>query len=73
LKIALSEINTYFGGVKHIVHTAAVVNDATIAATNAAGFENVLRPKVIGSWNLHVASQELNLTLESFALFSSTK
>jgi KR domain len=41
-----------------------------IAATNA---ENVLRLKVIGSWNLHVASQELNLALESFVLFSSTK
>ena len=73
LKIALSDINTQFGGVKNIVHTAAVVNDATIAATNAAGFENVLRPKVIGSWNLHVASQELNLALDSFVLFSSTK
>ena len=28
------------------------------------GFENVLRPKIIGSWNLHVTSQELNLALE---------
>ena len=35
-----------FSGVKNIVHTAAMVNDATIAATNAAGFENVLHPKV---------------------------
>jgi len=50
LKIALRDINTQFSGVKNIVHTAAVVNDATIASTNAAGFENVLRPKVIGSW-----------------------
>ena len=73
LKFALSEINTQFGGVKNIVHTAAVVNDATIVSTNVAGFENVLRPKVIGSWNLHIASQDLNLTLESFVLFSSTK
>ncbi|KAF8811343.1 ketoacyl-synt-domain-containing protein [Phlegmacium glaucopus] len=72
LKIALSDVNSEFGAVKNIVHTAAVVNDATIAATNAAGFENVLRPKVIGSWNLHIASQELNLALESFVLFSST-
>lgn len=73
MKIALSDINGQFGGVKNIVHTAAVVNDATIAATNAAGFENVLRPKVIGSWNLHIASKDLDLALESFVLFSSTK
>ena len=38
----LSDINIQYAGVKNIVHTA-VVNDATIAATNAAGFENVLR------------------------------
>ncbi|KAF8151526.1 hypothetical protein B0H34DRAFT_132545 [Crassisporium funariophilum] len=72
LKTALADINTQYGGVKNIVHTAAVVNDATISSTNAAGFEDVLRPKVIGSWNLHTASQELKLALESFVLFSST-
>jgi KR domain len=70
LELALSDINMQFGGVKNIVHTAAVVNDAS---TSVAGFENVLRPKVIGSWNLHIASQDLNLALESFVLFSSTK
>ena len=44
LKLALSDTNMHFGGVMNIVHTAAVVNDATIASTNVAGFENVLRP-----------------------------
>lgn len=73
LKFALNDINTQLGGVKNIVYTAAVVNDATIASTSVAGFENVLRPKVIGSWNPHITCQDLNLALESFVLFSSTK
>ena len=72
LKLALSDINMQFGRVKNIVHTAAVINDAS---TSVAGFENVVHPKVIqvGSWNLHVASQNLNFALELFVLFSSTK
>jgi hypothetical protein len=73
LKFALSDINPQFGGVKNIVHTAAMVNNATIASTIVAGFENVIRPKVIGSWNLHITSQDLNLALKSFILFSITK
>lgn len=73
LKTALAEINASAGGIKNIIHTAAVVNDATISAAKLSDFEAVLRPKVLGSWNLHQASQELNLALESFVLCSSTK
>ena len=63
LRFALGNINAQFGVVENIVHTSAVVNDATITSTYVAGFEHVLRPKTIGSWNLH-ASQDLNLRLE---------
>jgi hypothetical protein len=42
-----------FGGVKNIVHTAAVVNDATIAAINAAGFRK--RPSSQSDWLLEPA------------------
>jgi len=73
VKAALAHIDSTFGGVKHIIHTAAVVNDAMISATTAASFEAVLRPKIQGSWNLHIASQELGLALDSFVLCSSTK
>ncbi|KDR66936.1 hypothetical protein GALMADRAFT_232327 [Galerina marginata CBS 339.88] len=72
LKNALADINHVHGGIKNIVHTAAVVNDSTIKSTNPTAFSDVLRPKVIGSWNLHIASQELKLALDSFVLFSST-
>lgn len=73
LKKALANINVTHGGIKNIIHTAAVVADSTIVATKSSDFEAVLRPKVTGSWNLHIASQELNLPLESFVLCSSTK
>ncbi|PPQ99823.1 hypothetical protein CVT24_009617 [Panaeolus cyanescens] len=71
LKQTLAEVKRAYG-VNHIIHTAAVVNDSTIAATKPSDFEAVLRPKVVGSWNLHVVSQDLNLALDSFVLFSST-
>ena len=73
LKKALADINATHGGIKNIIHTAAVVTDSTIVATKPSDFEAVLLPKVTGSWNLHVASQELNLALQSFVLLSSTK
>jgi len=73
LKGALADINHVYGGIKNIIHTAAVVNDGLIRSIDTATYESVLRPKVLGSWNLHVASQELNLALDSFVLFSSTK
>ncbi|KAF8196525.1 KR domain-containing protein [Pholiota molesta] len=72
LKNALADINRIQGRINNIIHTAAVVTDSTIAATKPTDFEAVLRPKVVGSWNLHVVSQELNLNLESFVLCSST-
>ncbi|PPQ84949.1 hypothetical protein CVT25_004462 [Psilocybe cyanescens] len=72
LKKALANINYVHGGIKNIIHAAAVVHDSTIKSTNSSAFEDVLRPKVVGSWNLHIASQELNLALDSFVLCSST-
>ena len=73
LKGALADINHVYGGIKNIIHTAAVVKDGLIRSIDTATYESVLCPKVLGSWNLHVASQELNLALDSFVLFSSTK
>ncbi|KAF8900861.1 hypothetical protein CPB84DRAFT_1778561 [Gymnopilus junonius] len=72
LKKTLTDINIAYGGIKNIIHTAAVVKDYTIKATNPSSFTDVLRPKVVGSWNLHAASQELDLALDSFVLCSST-
>jgi len=48
-----------------------VVSDATIQTVTDESFELVLRPKVIGAWNLHTITEELKLPLKSFVLLSS--
>ncbi|WP_025353457.1 type I polyketide synthase [Nocardia nova] len=52
-----------------VVHTAGVVDDATVAALTPAQLDTVLRPKVDGALHLHelTAGQDLSL----FVLFSS--
>ena len=70
---ALKGIQLEFGPIKHIIHTAAVVRDAAIPNMSPAAFDEVLRPKVLGAWNLHVAAQSLDLALDSFVVLSSTK
>jgi NAD(P)-dependent dehydrogenase (short-subunit alcohol dehydrogenase family)/acyl carrier protein len=57
--------------VKGIVHAAGVVHDARIAEMTADQLDAVMRPKVLGAWNLHVASLRHRLPLDHFVLFSS--
>jgi acyl transferase domain-containing protein/NADP-dependent 3-hydroxy acid dehydrogenase YdfG/acyl carrier protein len=52
-----------------VMHTAAVLDDAPLLELDAERFERVFAAKVRGAWNLHHATQHLNL--EHFILFSS--
>jgi NAD(P)-dependent dehydrogenase (short-subunit alcohol dehydrogenase family)/acyl carrier protein len=52
-----------------IVHAAGVLKDRSIAQQSWDDFEAVLPPKVRGSWNLHLATQDR--LLDFFVLFSS--
>ncbi|WP_116244244.1 type I polyketide synthase [Nocardiopsis sp. FIRDI 009] len=52
-----------------VVHAAGVVDDATAARLDPPTLERVLRPKVDGAWNLHLATADLDL--DAFVLFSS--
>ncbi len=72
VKFAFADVN-HKQGVKHIIHAASVVADSPIDSFSIAAYEQILRPKVLGSWNLHVVSQELGLHLDSFVLLSSVK
>ncbi|MDE2881297.1 MAG: SDR family NAD(P)-dependent oxidoreductase [Acidobacteriota bacterium] len=54
------------GGVFHCV---GVLADAALANQDWAGFERVLGSKALGAWELHRATEELELDL--FVLFSS--
>ncbi|MHA3024315.1 type I polyketide synthase [Mycobacterium sp. BMJ-28] len=53
-----------------LVHTAGVVDDELLVRMDAAKFEKVLRPKIIGGWLLHRMFADADL--DFFALFSST-
>ncbi|MFI9522068.1 type I polyketide synthase [Streptomyces narbonensis] len=52
-----------------VVHTAGVVDDATVEALTPDRLDAVLRPKVDAAWNLHELTKDLGL--DAFVLFSS--
>ena len=54
---------------KGIFHTAMVLEDRLLVDLDRGTLDRVLRPKVLGGWNLHHESR--GLTLDHFVLFSS--
>lgn len=57
--------------VKGILHVAGVVQDVRIADMTRDQLAAVMRPKVLGAWNLHACSVQHRLPLDYFVLFSS--
>ncbi|MFC4515447.1 type I polyketide synthase [Streptomyces ehimensis] len=53
-----------------VVHTAGVLDDATVAALTEEQLETVMRPKVDAAWHLHELTKDI-ATLSAFVLFSS--
>ncbi|WP_243653210.1 type I polyketide synthase [Pseudonocardia endophytica] len=52
-----------------VVHTAGVLDDATIGSLSAEAVHTVLRPKADAAWHLHEATRELPLA--AFVAYSS--
>ncbi|MDX8030222.1 SDR family NAD(P)-dependent oxidoreductase [Lentzea sp. BCCO 10_0856] len=50
-----------------VIHTAGVLDDGVIGSLTPERLDTVLRPKVDGAWNLHVATKNL----KAFVLYSS--
>ncbi len=69
LQRVLREINNSEFPLKGVVHAAMVLDDCTVKNMTMDSLNKVLRPKILGAWNLH------NLTLEQkldfFVLYSS--
>ena len=52
-----------------VIHGAMVLDDRFIADLDQASFSKVMDPKVLGAWNLHLATRDL--PLDHFICFSS--
>ena len=65
----LSHIEAQVGPLRGIFHCAGVVADSLISQQDWRRFDEVLSPKVAGTWNLHILTR--NLPLDFFIIFSS--
>ena len=66
---AIDQITRDLPPLKGIVHAAMVLDDTFIHELDNARFNSVLQPKMLGGWNLHVATA--GLQLDHFISFSS--
>lgn len=69
LQAALEKIDTTMPPLCGVIHAAGILDDGLLMQLDWSRFEGVLRAKVQGSWNLHVATAERSL--DFFVLFSS--
>ncbi|KAM3575053.1 hypothetical protein VYU27_003073, partial [Nannochloropsis oceanica] len=57
--------------VRGVIHSAGVLDDATVENQTVEKFERVFSSKVDGAWHLHALAEELDVSLDFFVLFSS--
>ncbi len=65
----LGEIATALPPLKGIIHSAGTLEDALLSKAEWPAYQRVMSSKVSGAWNLHRATEGLDLDL--FVLFSS--
>ncbi len=69
LRAVFDLIHASLPPLRGIFHTAGILQDGILQQQTWENFEQVMAPKVRGSWNLHELSQ--NLSLDFFVCFSS--
>lgn len=69
VKRVMDNIERCLPPLRGIMHAAMVIDDGILVQLNEKRFRNVLAPKILGAWNLHMHSQ--NMPLNFFVLFSS--
>ncbi len=69
LRSVFERIQTSLPPLRGIFHTAGILQDGILQQQTWENFEQVMAPKVRGTWNLHQLSQ--NLSLDFFVCFSS--
>jgi acyl transferase domain-containing protein len=55
---------------KGIIHAAGILDDGILVNQTWSRFEQVLRPKVLGAWHLHQATQECSLDFFPVVFFN---
>lgn len=68
-KKLITDINASLPPLAGIVHAAGVLDDGLLMRQSWARFRNVLAPKALGAWNLHLATQ--STPLDFFLCYSS--
>lgn len=66
---ALAELGASMPPLRGVIHAAMVLDDCLLENLTAESWLRVLRPKVIGAWNLHCLTREL--PLDFMVLYSS--
>lgn len=69
LRAALAGAMADLPPLRGVLHAAGVLSDGMLAREQATRFEDVLRPKVRGAWNLHELTKDREL--DFFILYSS--
>ncbi|KER04089.1 beta-ketoacyl reductase [Photorhabdus temperata] len=69
VKAVLRRIDRTGHPLRGIYHLASVAEDGVLATLNSHSVEKIFRPKIAGTWNLHLVTQ--GLSLDWFIAFSS--
>jgi acyl transferase domain-containing protein/NADPH:quinone reductase-like Zn-dependent oxidoreductase/NAD(P)-dependent dehydrogenase (short-subunit alcohol dehydrogenase family)/acyl carrier protein len=70
LRAVLDDARRRSGPIRGVFHLAAVLRDGVIKNQSWQRFDEVLRPKALGAWNLHLAT--LGDPVEHFVMYGSS-